>query len=90
MPTVSKYPGDEAIGTLERARELANLLRESATVLDEPFHHDAVASVLHEAADALDILAARCGSLTTPRSGNYERAFHQPGPLDTDRENSNG
>lgn len=46
-----------------QAETLIERLREAATVLDEPFHHDAIAVMLMEVADFLAALTPPAGDL---------------------------
>lgn len=47
----------------KRTDDIAQRLREACTVLDEPFHHDAIAVTLMEAATEIEALRSRLSEL---------------------------
>lgn len=55
-----------ATADAERARELCESLREGVTVLDEPFHIEALAQSMLDAADLLERLTAPVASPASP------------------------
>ena len=60
----------------ETARQIADLLREAVTVLDEPFHRKAVASTLESAADLIASLTADLAQARLGMAQQLDEALH--------------